>query len=299
MAEFVKYPGSPGTWSAEAATLTVTLGEMAQLLLVGGGPPGKERLVLGSDGVSAKGVQEFPWDVPNQRLFVITPERAGDIRLQAWVPNNGPPYTKVVRVVVLPRKPSSLGAENVVLFTQSSAEDKGDELGGVYRRAVQSPVEALVVVAENYAEFVKFLTTFRDTGRRIGKLQVFSHGSPGVVWLGDDRLDTAHVQSLQGKGYNSIFAPNAAVFFSGCNVAEERNGLEFLKAFGKTFLFNGGGSVAASTSLGISFGNHGVFANGKIYHFWGTTKRLYFNTAGKVEKSEGVDDQGDLEFLRG
>jgi len=246
--------------------------------------------------VPASEVQEFPWTVPNERLFVITPKQAGEIRLQAWV-LNGPPYTRVIRIIVLPHKPSSLGAENVVLFTQSDADDHGDELGGVYRRAVQSPTETLVVAAPSYPEFVRFLTTFRDTGRRIGKLQVFSHGSPGVVWLGDDPLNTNRVLALQGKGYHTVFAPGAAVFFSGCNVAEDRDGLEFLKAFGQTFLFNGGGSVGASTSVGLSA--RAWVGNGKQYHLWGTTKRLYFNTAGKVEKSEGIDDQSDLEFLRG
>jgi hypothetical protein len=104
MADFLKPLGSPGTWSAEQGVLTITLGEMAQLLLVGSGPPGQETLVLAFNGVSAKGVEEFPWDMPNQRLFCIRPERTGDIRLQAWVPNYGPPYSRVVRIIVLPRR---------------------------------------------------------------------------------------------------------------------------------------------------------------------------------------------------
>src|SRR5262249_32808661 len=124
--------------------------------------------------------------------------------------------------------------------------------------------------------------------------QPFGKGDTG---LGDDQLDTAHLLSLQGKGFHSVFAPGARVFFGGCNIAEGRDGLEFLKAFGQTFLFNGGGSVGPSTSLGLSA--RAWVGNGKQYHLWGTTKRLYFNTAGKVKKSEGIDDQSDLEFLRG
>src|SRR5262249_31315932 len=125
MADFVKPTGSVGTWSQEDGTLTVTLGEDAQLLLRGGGPPGKEQLVINTDGtIPASQLQEFPWTVPNERLFVISPRQAGEMRLQAWVPS-GPPYTRVIRVIALPRKPSSLGAENVVLFTQTAAEENG------------------------------------------------------------------------------------------------------------------------------------------------------------------------------
>jgi hypothetical protein len=294
MAEFVKAPGSPGTWSAEAATLTVTLGEMAQLLLVGGGPPGQEKLVLGYDGVvTTKALQEFPWDVPDQRLFCITPQKAGDGRIVAHLPVGGGAYTRTIQIIVLPRKASSLGAESVILFTQSLKDDEEhDELGGVYRKAVQGSPEGLVVVLQSYPEFVKFLTTFRDTGRRIGKLEVFSHGSPGAAWLVNDKLDAAALRALRGKGYHTVFAPGARVFFGGCNIAEGVAGVTFLKEFGQTFLFNGGGSVGASTSTGHGIGRH--LGTGKNYHIWGETVRLYFDTAGKVEKTEGIDDPARL-----
>ena len=35
-----------------------------------------------------------------------------------------------------------------------------------------------------------------------------------MVWLGDEPLNTKRVLALQGKGYHSVFAPGAAVFFS-------------------------------------------------------------------------------------
>src|SRR5262249_37933928 len=205
MAQFTKYPGSAGTWSAEQNTLMITLGEMAQILLVGGGPPGQEKLNVGFAGAATlKMVQEFPWDVPNQRVFCITPERTGEIILVARLPNNGPRYAEDVHIVVLPRKPSSVGPENVILFSQSLADDeKEGELGGVERKAVQNfPESGTVVVVQSYAEFVTFLTTYRDTGRRIASFEVFSHGCPGAFWIVNEPFDTARVRALRGKGFH-------------------------------------------------------------------------------------------------
>jgi hypothetical protein len=211
MAHFENYPDSPGIWSAEQNTLTITLGETALLVLVGGGPPGQEKLVLGfKDPAMAKLVEELPTKVPDQRLFSITPERTGDIILQAWVPN-GPPYTQVVRIVVLPRKASSLGPEYVIVFGQDiKSDDDLEELGGTYQKAVESSGEGIVVVASSYAQFVTFLTTFRDTGRRIGKFEVYGHGFPGGVCLGDNQLDVAKVHELREQGVRNRFCPRRA-----------------------------------------------------------------------------------------
>jgi hypothetical protein len=314
MAEFVKYPGGPGTWTAAATkggsdTLTLTLGERADLFLVGGGP-NREKLSIAFDGVlDAKAVGELPWDEPDRRLVSVTPAAAGTGRPVARLPNGGPPYTRTVEVVVVPRKASSVGPENVLVFAKSYQE-AGNELGGLYRKAVRDPNGAEVVVVQSRAEFVTFLTRFRDTGRRIASLSVFSHGSPGTVYMGDDGFGEASARALRGKGYETVFAPGARVFFSGCNVAESGTdpglgaffgacrvaeggaGVRFLKAVGQTFLFHGGGSVGASTSVGLSIGRG--LGNGKMYHLWGETVRLYFDTTGRVVRTEGIGDPTDL-----
>jgi hypothetical protein len=202
------------------------------------------------------------------------------------------------RIVVLPRKPSSLGPEYVILFCKTLAENaETKELDGVYRKSVQSsPEGGTVVEARSYAEFVTFLTTFRDTGRRIGRFEVWSHGCPGTAWLANDPLDTARVRALRGKGFHTVFASGARVFFSGCNIAEGVPGVTFLKEFGTTFLFNGGGSVGASTSPGYI---HKYLRLGKMYHYTGETVRLYFDTTGKVVKVEGVSDPTQLAVANG
>jgi hypothetical protein len=299
MSHFVKYPGSPGTWDAEQNTLTITLGETAQLLLVGDGPPGQEKLNIVLDGaVTSKLVQEFPLDVPNQRLIGITPEKVGDTCVQARLPNNGLPYTQVLRLVVLPRQPSPLGPETVILFTLPL---KGDERNGVlgrtYGKAVRSSPEATVVVVQSYAEFVTLLTAFRDTGRRIGRLEVFSQGAPGCIGLAQDVLDTAGVRALRGRGFNTVFAPGARIFFGGCNLADGVKGVTFLKEFGTTFLLHAGGSVAATTSLGLALGRYP--GNGKTHLLWGDTVRLVFDTAGKVIEATGIDDPAALAVVIG
>jgi hypothetical protein len=50
----------------------------------------------------------------------------------------------------------------------------------VYRKAVQSSAAGTVIVVQSYAEFVTFLTTFRDTGRRIASFEVFRAVGTGV-----------------------------------------------------------------------------------------------------------------------
>jgi Domain of unknown function (DUF4347) len=137
-------------------------------------------------------------------------------------------------------------------------------------------------------EFRQFLVRFRDAGRRIGSLQFFTHGDSGMAFFGHEALTAAKVQGFAGQGFHTAFAPGARVFFSGCMVAQDVKGVNFLKEFGRVFLFNGGGSVAGSTSPG-----YGLKLNlwtGKQYHFGGVTRRLYFDTAGRVVGWEGLED---------
>src|SRR5262245_12548833 len=161
MAEFVKPSGSVGTWSSEQGTLTISLGETAQLLLIGGGPPGQEKLSIAFDGViDAKAVQEFPWEVKDQRLFCISPAQAGSGRIVARLPNGGPPYTRTIQIIVLPRKPSSLGTESVIIWGKAQ---KDEWIQGAQHKAEQMSPPAVVMGIPSFAEFQKFLTNFRDT----------------------------------------------------------------------------------------------------------------------------------------
>ncbi|HKB02209.1 MAG TPA: DUF4347 domain-containing protein, partial [Gemmataceae bacterium] len=268
MAHFFQKPQTPGKWSGEANTLTITLGEVAQVVLDGGGPSGKEQLtiVMNSDSSPFPDtVEQRP--AAGQRFFRITPKVVGETWLTAKIPGTTVDFAKPLILIVLPRKESSLGPEDIILYSEK--KDTGF-IEHLYDKAQNGATEREVVAVGSYAEFIGFLKRYRDAGRRIGKIEFVTHGSPGLIAFGRDYFTIAHIQSLAGQGFNTVFAPNARVFFSGCKVGAEVKGVLFLIEFGRVFLFNGGGSVAASTSDG-----HGV-NGGKVYHVWGETRRIYF-----------------------
>jgi hypothetical protein len=100
---------------------------------------------------------------------------------------------------------------------------------------------------------------------------VTTHGSPGGISFGGERLTVDNIGWVAGRGYEDLFAVGARVFLDGCNVAEGDAGSKFLRRLGEVFFIKVAGSIAASTSVGL--GN--PFGAG-VYHLWGETKRLYF-----------------------
>ncbi|HKB02210.1 MAG TPA: hypothetical protein VKD90_08325 [Gemmataceae bacterium] len=282
MAHFFQKPGTAGTWVAATHSLTITLGEVAQVILEGGGPPGKERLDVGC----VAGVTDERGELPpigNQRFFLIAPKAAGETWYFAKIPGTSEDYAEPLRLITLPRKASSLGVEHIVVLDKGARES---DKAAVRRRAVGRSPEEEVAEMGSIADFVNFLRRLRDAGRRVGSMEFFTHGSPGQIGFGKESFGVRSVQYMDGQGYNTIFAPNARIFFAGCTVAKDYRGIIFLKEFGRVFLLNGGGSVAGTDSVGFSYG---VIGFGKMYHPWGQTRRLYFNTAGQVEKWEGMD----------
>ncbi len=287
MARFLQKPGSAGTWDERTNALTITLGEVAEIMLDGGGPPGQERLDVSGFGASAP-VWEEQKPVGNRRLIRIAPRVACQIWIVAKLPGTNIDYAAPLTLVTLPRKASSLGPEHVILFAPSPGTEEEDRIDFIRRQAVNSTPEKEVIRIGSLGEFSKFLIDFRDAGRRIASLQVFSHGDWGTVFFGHQGLNAVKVRGYAGQGFHNVFAPNARVFFSGCMVAEDAMGVNFLKEFGQVFLINGGGSVAASTSSG-----YGLKLNlwtGKQYHFSGETRRLYFDSVGRVVGWEGLDN---------
>jgi hypothetical protein len=204
MAHFLQKPGTAGKWTADTHSLTIILGEVAEVILEGGGPPGKEQLVVGIIGEPAPACEEQP-PAGNRRFLRIAPKAATRLWVVARLPGSTVDYAEPLVLVTLPRKASSLGPEDVILFSQEPGEWR--EIGAVQRRAVNSSPEKEVVVANSFAEFVAFLGKFRDTGRRIGNLEVFTHGNAGVLGFGSDSVTVAHIRGMVGAGYNTVFAP--------------------------------------------------------------------------------------------
>jgi hypothetical protein len=124
----------------------------------------------------------------------------------------------------------------------------------------------------------------RNSKIRIEALVIETHGTPGAIYFGDETLTISNVDGwLAGRGYEELFENGARVFLNGCNVAEGENGVGFLRMLGNIFFKKSYGAIGGSTSWGLPF------FNGKIYHLWGDTVRLYYQ-GGKVYAVEGVTD---------
>jgi hypothetical protein len=81
---------------------------------------------------------------------------------------------------------------------------------------------------------------------RIKFLSIFSHGSPGAIYLGNN-LTQFHVGSLDFlKQYGCLMADDARIELGGCNVADGCRGQNFMAGLA-THLLPRGGSVMAYT----------------------------------------------------
>lgn len=89
--------------------------------------------------------------------------------------------------------------------------------------------------------------------KKFNKVIVQTHGNSGVIGFGKQRITSDILKSkFSGKNYHKIFSDNAHLHFDGCNVAEGKDGWEFLTNAGKIFLYTGGGTCSAWTNLGAA-----------------------------------------------
>lgn len=281
MAHFRNVPGK-GKWDADESTLTVTNGDDVEVVLWGGGPDGKPLVLAVTNGGLISGVTEKAGPGAAERTFKFQAKGPGTVTLFARVGGpNGNDYVKPLKLIILPKKASSIGPEHVVLFAGKESDSEDIALES-YQKAVAAGGTAYHI--KSYEDFFNLLTRYRDGGRKISRMEINTHGAPGYWSFGNGNgINKAGLAYFKGHGFQSVFSPGARIFFHGCNIAEGEKGEEFLKEFGLIFLVGGGGSVGASTSLGFGTGHLG---GSKTYHFWGDVVRVYISNDGKVEKVE-------------
>ncbi|MFL5050228.1 MAG: hypothetical protein ACJ8D4_08970 [Xanthobacteraceae bacterium] len=164
------------------------------------------------------------------------------------------------------------------------------------RNTIRLPVKTLADLHSGLAQLVKDGKTFR-------RVLWMTHGVPGGICFGDDRLNSDTLPDFAGKGYQKLFPKTTKMYFSGCNVAgdEECNGAcnpatrdvgwKFLENVGKVFL-QAGGYTMAWTSLGHGWNSKilRAIASTHSLHFSGDVRIVTFGSGGKILERLSYND---------
>jgi hypothetical protein len=76
-------------------------------------------------------------------------------------------------------------------------------------------------------------------GPELDAMDFHTHGAPGVIGIGEDKLTVNALDQFRDQGVDALFKTGARVEFHGCNVAEGAIGELFLAEFGSIFLRRG------------------------------------------------------------
>jgi len=113
----------------------------------------------------------------------------------------------------------------------------------------------------------------------LDQVDFHTHGGPGAITLGADSLNYNNVGiQLGNQGFEALFNKDAAIIFTGCNVAESYPGEYFLVCIGATLLKTNGGKVMGSTGFGLA----DPLFTGDVFHPTGTWVSANVSVGGAV-----------------
>jgi hypothetical protein len=124
-------------------------------------------------------------------------------------------------------------------------------------------------------DFGYHLNHLRHKG--VKRMLIYTHGMPGVLFVRGDHF-TGFAEFL-GKGYEDAFAPNADIFFAGCEVAQGREGAIFLRQAAEILLFKRGGRAVGWDRPGYFLPNLGLAD--VFYTAWTNTCNAYMKPGWK------------------
>jgi hypothetical protein len=136
--------------------------------------------------------------------------------------------------------------------------------------------QVVVPVRGGAWKMVEQLDSVVASRQRFDRVLFETHGSPGVIVMGEDGIDARWMRAvLGGRHYESFCEIGTRLYFNGCNVAEGNAGWDFLRAAAEVFLIGRGGIAFGHTSKG--------FANpldGHVVHPWGDTRHVVMEPGG-------------------
>lgn len=104
-----------------------------------------------------------------------------------------------------------------------------------------------------------------------------THGKAGFIEFAGSGIGAHGLRQMKALGFHRFVGQNARIYFNGCNIAEGKEGWDFLTAAAELFLRGRTGQVFGQTSLGI-----GNPVNGHVVHLWGATRVLYVDQTGRI-----------------
>lgn len=135
---------------------------------------------------------------------------------------------------------------------------------------VTLPVGSIPEVLNGLDQLVAQRATF-------DRMLVQTHGNTGRVWFGDDVVwNDTWASRFAGRSYDKLFPAPSRIYFDGCDIADSRLGLEFLRAAGRVFLKGMGGEVIGWTSMGLGIPGWWIFG-GHTLHLTGKPVRIRFD----------------------
>lgn len=140
---------------------------------------------------------------------------------------------------------------------------------------------------KDMADFLGALIGLTKGTENFDQILFETHGSPGHIAFNGEGLGAKGLRQMKGFGFHRFVKENSRIYFNGCNVAEGKDGWDFLQAAAEVFLNGKSGQVFGQTSVGI-----GNPFNGHVVHLWGSTRVLYIDSGGRVierfEQPEGI-----------
>ena len=108
-------------------------------------------------------------------------------------------------------------------------------------------LDSRLVPLDHELDLVQQITAGLSTGSNWDQVRLITHGSPGTIHLGNQKLDgsTLSYRSLEIQAWGAFLAPGADLLLYGCSIAATEMGEGFVERLAKTV----GSDVAASTNI--------------------------------------------------
>ena len=165
-----------------------------------------------------------------------------------------------------------------VIYKLLSIYDDSDEVGR--KQGGHSGSDVYSAGIQGIKQLQDLFNDFIIRGIAFRNMVFTTHGIPGAIDLGDDRITYYTWYNKFNSGhYERLFLDDARVYFDGCNVAAGEDGWKFLEAAARTFMRGSSGQAFGWTSVGYGMPSWVWFIGGHTEHLSGHARYVFINPA--------------------